>query len=86
MANTIKQVPLIVCRHLMVRMMTTITSKYNKIENRWKLISYNPNYSPFDASGINVYECIKCGYITDTTTNYCPQCGDKKIFFSNDNN
>ena len=48
-----------------------------RTDGKWKFISYNPNYSPFDGSPDKIYECTNCGYTTGSKTKHCPMCGSK---------
>jgi rubrerythrin len=48
----------------------------NQKSDKWFLVGANPNHSPFDGSGENLFKCKKCGYITSKKTPYCPMCGN----------
>lgn len=48
-----------------------------KTSGAWKFVCYNPSYSPFDGSPDKLYKCTNCGYMTGSTTKYCPVCGNK---------
>lgn len=51
----------------------------------WEFIGHNPNYSPFDGSGSDLYKCSKCQHVTSIRTKFCPNCGNGKKMEENEN-